>query len=335
MASAVLPLSGLQLGVETTKGTAVATTRELYPSSTGYLDPGFLISRHEGAQRGTFSNVTHATLIGYAPTIGFASEPSHGLTFDEIPIILSQLKASLTGTGAGADKAWTVAKAGAATATWDTYTLNAFSDTQAYEFDYGFMTEFGISAGFDDLTQWSCSWVGQQLSKVTADVVAANNAVKIPSGLWTVKYASAQSGLTGASAFSNTMRSWSLDVQTPQFPRRYGTGSLAFGQGVASRNLTGTLTMTWDDTTDTVAQYDLYAAQTVAFIRLQATGPALGGTTYIAGPFDFAVIWDPITPLASESEGVMETTLVGHLVYDATWAASIDLSATCSIAALP
>src|SRR3990167_7157009 len=93
----VIPLSGLQLGVETTKGTAVATTRELYPSSTGYLDPGFLISRHEGAQRGTFSNVTHATLIGYAPTIGFASEPSHGLTFDEIPIILSQLKASQIG----------------------------------------------------------------------------------------------------------------------------------------------------------------------------------------------------------------------------------------------
>ena len=335
MASAVLPLSGLQLGVETTKGTAVATTRELYPSSTGYFDPGFIWDRHEGAQRGTFGNITHATLKGYLPTIGYTSEPSHGLTYDELPIIMSQLKAGLTGTGASADKAWTVAKAGATTATYDTYTFNAFDGSQAFEFAYGFMTRFTISGGFDDLTQTSWDIVGRQASKVTVDAVAANNAVKIPSGLWTLKYAAAQASLTGASAYTNTMRNWELAVDLPQNPRFYGDGNLYFGQGVASRNLGGTLTMTWDSNSDAVAMYDLFAAGTPAFFRLQATGPALGGTTYIAGPIDVCVILDPVTPLASESDGVMEYTLVGHLAYDATWAAVIDMSATCSIAALP
>src|SRR5512137_1649765 len=171
MTSAVIPLSGLQLGVETVKGNAVTTTRELYPSSTGYLDPGFLISRHEGAQRGTFANITHSTIIGYAPTVGYSSESSHGLTYDELPILMSQLKAGLTPTGATADKAWTVAKAGATTATFDTYTLNAFDATQAYEIAYAFATRFSISAGYDDLTQCSIDWVGRQLSKVTVDAV--------------------------------------------------------------------------------------------------------------------------------------------------------------------
>src|SRR3990167_7260557 len=98
----VLPLSGLQIGLETTAGTPVVTTRELYPSPTGYFDPGIRIARHEGAQRGTFSNITHGTIIGHLPTIGYATEPSHGLVFDELQIIGSQLVAGPTGTGGGA-----------------------------------------------------------------------------------------------------------------------------------------------------------------------------------------------------------------------------------------
>lgn len=334
--SGIAPLSGLQLGVESVAGTAVATTSNLYPSPAGYFDPGVSISRHEGVQRGTFANITHGTILSHLPTIGYQSEPSHGLTYDEIPIIMSQLEAGLSGTGTTADKAWALTgPAGGATHTFDTYTLNAFDDTQAFEIDYGFMTGFSISAGYDDLTQCTMDWVGRQAAKVTADEVAATNAVKIPSGLWTVKYATAQSGLTGASALANTMRGWSLNVDLPQRPRFYGDGALKFGQGVASANLSGTLEMTWDSLAAAVTQYDRFMSQSVSFFRLQATGPTLGGATYIAGPIDVAVLFDPVTPLASESDGVMEYTLTGHIVYDATWTGALDIGATCSIAALP
>lgn len=329
----VLPLSGLQLGVEAVAGTAVSTTRELYPDPTGYFDPGILVSRHEGAQRGTFSNITHGTVIGYAPTIGYRSEPTHGLTYDELPIIMSQLEAGLSGTGAGADKAWDT-KAGGATHTFDTYTLNAFDATQAYEIDYGFMTGFEISWGFDDLTQTSWDWVGRQTAKVTVDAVSANNAVKMPSGLWTVKYATSQAGLTAASVLATTMRSCAIRVDLPQRPRRYAGGSLEFGRGVASMNLTGTVQMTWDSESDAVTQYDRFVSQSVSFLRFANTGPSLGATNYLA-QIDVAVLWDPVTPLASESDGVMEYGLTGHLVYDATWQASIGIDATCSIDALP
>ena len=331
MASAVIPLSGLQIGLEITPGTGVATTRELYPSSAGYLDPGIVWTRHEGVQRGTFSNITHATNTSNLPTIGYSTEPSHGLTFDDLPIILSQFKSGLTGTGPVAF-AWDTGKVGAATHTFDTYTFNAFDATQCYEIDYAFMTDFSISAGFDDLTQSSQSWVGQGIAKATVDTVVANNAVKIPSGLWAVKYAAAASGLAGATAYPITVRSWELAFQLPQHPRFYADGTKNFGQAVASRNLSGALTMTWDSNAAALAMYDLAVAGTPAWFRFTAVGPALGGTTYIAGPIDVCVIFDPVTPMASESDGVMEYTMVGHLAYDATFTGSAQLAATCSLA---
>ena len=332
MTTGVRPLTAFQLGVETVAGTAVATTRELYPDYTGMFDPGFVVGFHEGAQRGTFSNITHATLLNNAPTISYRSEPSHGITFDELIIIGSQLIAGQTGSGTTADKTWAFDSTEIAH-TFDTYTLNVSDGNQGWELDYGFMTGFSLSGGFDDLTQCTMDWVGRTAVKATIDVVAANNAVKIPSALWTLKYASAQSGLTAAGALGNTLRGWTLTVDLPQRPRFYGDGAKEFGQGVAAMNLGGTLQMTWDAENDAVAQYDLWAAQTTSFIRLAAAGPTLGGGTYLA-TIDVAVIWESVQPLASESDGVNEYSMTGRIKYDSTWANSLTLDVVNSVATL-
>jgi len=329
----VIPLSLFQVGVETTAGTGVATTRELYPDGTGYLDPGYQKSFHEGAQRGTFSNITHATKMGEAPTIAYRSDSTHGVTFDELVIPGSFLLGAQTGAGTGADKTWTFTPAQTSHA-FDTYTINAGDNTQAYEIDYCFATNFSLSAGFDDLTQLSMDLVGQGIAKASADAVAGNNSVKIPSALWTVKYSGSQAGLAGASALSNTLRSWSLDIDTGLRPRWYADGAYGFGQGVASENLGGTLQMTWDHTSDAVTQYDNYVADTVGFFRLKATGPSLGGSTYDA-QIDMAVLWEDMEPLGSESDGVTEMLMTGRLVYDATWQNSIVMTVVNSLAALP
>ncbi len=202
----VLPLSGLQIGVEGTKGSAVTTTREMYPDPTGYFDPGLGLSFHEGAQRGTFSNITHATLLTNTPTVGYRTESSHGITFDELSIIGSQLLGGATGAGGGADKTWTFTPSQTAPS-FDAYTLNVFDASQAYEVAYCFATGFTLSGGFDDLTQASIDFVGRQASKVTVDVVAANNAVKIPSALWTIKYAAAPLRFPDMASSPNGMQS--------------------------------------------------------------------------------------------------------------------------------
>lgn len=333
MATGLIPLTGLQLGVETTAGSAVSTTRDLYPSPTGYLDPGLTITRHEGVQRGTYTNVESGTVLSYLPTIGFSSESSIGVAYDELPIIMSQLESGLSGTGTGADKTWSTT-AGSTTATFDTYTFNIFDNNQGYEMAYGVATGFSLSGGYDDMTQYSMDWTGKQLSKASADAVAGNTSTKIPASLWTIKRATAQADLTAAGALSNTLRSWDLSVQLPPVPRFYADGTKVLGQVVAGNNLTGTLTMTWDSEADAVTEYDAYVAQTPTFIRLAATGPSLGGSNYSA-QIDVCVLWDPVTPIASESDMVTEYAMTGHLTYDDTWDASIGMDVTCSIDTLP
>lgn len=327
----VLPLSGLQLGVETTAGTAVPTTREFYPDPTGYIDPGHLTGRHDGAQRGTFTNITHGTVIGQAPTIGYRAESSHGLTYDDFPVIISQLRSGRSGTAG----VWAPVKAGGRLHSFDTYTLNAFDGTQGYEFASGFMTGFEISWGFDDLTQTSWDWVAQETLKAAPDAVAANNAVKIPSGLWGLKVAGSQAALAAADFLDTTVRSVTIRVDLPQRPRRYAGRSLSFGRGVAAMNFMGTIEMVWDSEAAAVAEYDNFVSQSVRFMRFSNEGPILTGTTLYAAEIDVAVLWDPVTPMASESDQVMEYGLTGHLVYDPTFNASLSIGATCSISALP
>ena len=336
MATGVLPLTFLQLGKETTAGTAVVTTRELYPSPVGYFDPGVMVSHHEGSQRGTFSNVTHGTVIGYRPTIGFASEPSTGLSFDDLVYPMSQLASGLTGTGTLANKTWAASSA-QTSHTFDTFTANLGSNQQALEVEYCFATGFSISMGDQEgLTQWGMDLVGRQTTKVTVDTVAANNAVKVTNAAWTIKYATAQSGLTGASALANTLRSFSLDVVLPQRPQFYGDGNLYFGQGLASENLGGTLTMVWDTTDDAEVQYDRMLTQSTSFFRLKNAGPTLGGGTYEVG-IDVAVIWGPSGVKLNDGEidGVSTTTLVGDIVYDSTWAEALLMDTVNSLSAVP
>ena len=329
----VIPLSGLQIGVETVAGTGVATTYEMYPDNTGYIDPGYSFSMHEGAQRGTYSNITHNTKMTEAPTVSYRSESTHGTTFDELVVPFSFLLGAQTGTGTDDDKTWTFTPA-QTSHTFDTYTLNAFDATQCYEVDYGVATGFSLSAGFDDLTQLSMDLVGQGIAKTSVDAVSANNAVKIPSSTWSVKYAAAQASLSGASILANTLRSFSLDIDTGLRPRWYGDATYGFGQVVASENLGGTLQMTWDSTADAVTQYDNHVAGTVSFFSLINTGPTLGGSNYSAS-IDLAVLWDSVEPIGSESDGVIEYNMTGSLVYDVTWTNSIVATIVNSIAALP
>jgi hypothetical protein len=334
MATGILPLHEFQLGKETTAGTAVATTRQMYPDPTGYLDPGIVVTHHEGVQRGTFANVMQGDILAYQPTIGYRTEGTHGMCYDDMPIVMSQFSSGLTGTGAAADKTWTVSS-GSTTHTYETFTINAGDGNQAYEMEYSVATGIEISWGFDDMTQLSIDWVGRQLTKCTIDAVAANTAPGIPSSLWTTKYATTAAGLSGASALSNTVRSCSIRWELPQRQRSYADGSLYFGQVVAASNLTGTISMTWDSAPDAVTQFDRLLSQSVSFFRFSNTGPTLGGTNYSVG-IDLAVLWESVQPMASETDGVLEYALQGRIgIYDSTWTKSQVLNAVCSLAAIP
>ena len=108
-----------------------------------------LASYRDGAQRGSMSNITHATLTGYGPTVGFRSESSHGITYDDLTIIGSQLSGAQAGATGATAWTWTF-DFNEVAPTFDTFTLQVFDGSQCFEIPYGFMTNFSISAGNDD-----------------------------------------------------------------------------------------------------------------------------------------------------------------------------------------
>lgn len=327
--------SYFQLGKESTAGTAVAATRQLYPDGTGLWGLDRMRTRHDSANRGTRTNVTHATQQGVALRIPFQTAPDVGVSFDELIYPFCQLKGGVTGTGASADKTWTFTPSQTGANSQESFTVEYGDDVQNYEAEYCQVTDWTLSAGVDDLTQLGMNFVGRQSTKSTKTVVAANNSVKIPGYLWTVKFATAQSGLTGASVVNNFLVGWSLNVTTGLVPRKYNDGTAYFGQTVEAAALRGTLTMQVESTSQAVSQfYDKSAADTIDFIRLKATGPSLGSTNYSA-QIDMAVSYDDPEVIGAESDGVNLYNITAQLMYDPTWTNSIVGTIVNSLSAIP
>lgn len=324
-----------QLGKESTAGTAVAATRMMYPDGTGLWGLDRMRTRHDSANRGTRTNVTHSTQQGVTMRIPFSTAPDVGVSFDELIYPFCQLKGGVTGSGAGADKTWTFTPSQTGANSQEAFTIEVGDDIQNYEAEYCQASDWTLSFGVDDLTQLQMNWFGRQSTKSTKSSVTANNGVKIPGYLWTVKFATAQSGLAGASIVSNFLVGASLNVTTGLVPRKYNDGNAYFGQSVEAAPLRGTLTMQVESTAQAVSQfYDKAASDTNDFIRLKATGPSLGSTNYSA-QIDMCVSYDDPEIIGAESDGVNLYNITAQLMYDPTWANSIVGTIVNSLATIP
>jgi hypothetical protein len=109
----------------------------------------------------------------------------------------------------------------------------------------------------------------------------------------------------------------------------------AYGAQHVETDIAATLNMTVESTALAVSEfYDKWAAQTLSFIRLKATGPTLGGTNYSA-QIDLPVIYTKVQPIASADNGINLYKITASLAYDPTSTASINPILVCSLTALP
>lgn len=325
----------LQLGKESSAGTAVAATRLFYPDGTGLWGLDRMRTRHDSANRGTRTNRTHVTQQGVVLNIPFRTAQDVGVSFDELIYPFSQLKGGVTGTGGAADKTWTFTPSQTGSNAQESYTIEFGDDTQEYEAEYCQASDWTLSAGADDLTQLEMNWFGRQSTKSTKTAVTANNGVKIPGYLWKIRFATAQSGLAGASDQTNFLVGWSLNVQTGLVRRKYQDGNAYFGQTVEAAPIIGTLDLVVESTSTAVSQfYDKAAADTNDFIQLKATGPTLGGSNYSA-QIQMCVSYDDPEIIGAESDGVNLYNVKAHLMYDATWTNSIVGTIVNSLASIP
>lgn len=314
---------------ETTRGTPVAPTRKLYAAGT--WDEQLGLNFHEGENRGTRTRITRATQT--TEDVAVAMDFAEGVAYDELPYAFAALSGGDTGTGAGADKTWTMTVAQAAANNPDSFTLDVGDDVQNWRLQYVMWTTIRLAAARGGLTTMQLDGFAQRAIKTAKATPANNQAVKIAGSLWTLKFASSIAGLGAASVQSNFLLDWSLDVTTGLRWRHYQDGNL-YGSQHVETDIEGTLSLTVESTALAVSEiYDKWKAQTVDYVRLKATGPALGGSNYSA-QIDLPIIWDDPGPLDGEDEGINLYNVTARLAYDDTSAASIAPVFVNSIAAL-
>lgn len=327
-------LSYMQIGKETTPGTSVAATRRMAPDLTSAFTVDWMKTYHEGRSTGTRNPVTYATQQGTMVTINYRTMDTAGIAYDDLPYFMHFPAGGTAGTGASADKTWTSAWGGAVTGSPVAYTIEFGDDVQEFEAEYCQARHIGISAEPSGLTQLTADFYGRQATKSTKTTLTMPNPVNIPGYLWKVRFATTQAGLTGASDIPNFLVSWDAEWDTGMVPRFYHDGLAYFGQGVEAAPVTGNLHMVVESNSTAITQfYDKGAANTIDFVQLKATGPALGSSFY-SSQFQFAVEYTTVTPLSGEADGVNLYDVTARIVYDSTWTKSIEAVTVCSVASL-
>ena len=320
------------IGKETTRGTPVAPTRQLYLEGTGILEPTLALNFHEGENAGRRSEVRRVT--SQSEDVRVRARSVNGFPFDSYVFPLSQLKGGMTGVGGAADKTWTGAPSMTAANNPESYSADVGDDTQNYRLQYMMLTRFRQTAGLGDLTQLEFEGFAQRSVKVAKAAPALNNAVVIPGDLWTWKFAATFAGLPGAGVQPNLVIDHELEVFTGLVWEHYQDGNM-FGSQHVETAIGGTLKLTVASTAFAITEFhDKWAAQTLDYVRAKATSPVVLGGSFYSLQYDMPVFWGDPKIISRERSGINLYEVTGTLADDGT-NPPISPTLVCSLAALP
>ena len=293
-------LRKLQLGRETTAGTAVAATtvwggpatsiEELrpitfVPQDIGRLAPG---------QR------------TYIPRLEAQyAMPETVATYEQLPHVFEASIATATpaADSTGSGYLYVYALPNATASALKHYTLEAGDDQQAYEMEYSFVQAFTLAGNTQEgVMLRNVQWRGRQKT-----AAAFTTSQTVPSVLDPLIFGKSKIYIDpttmGSTQKSGTLLGFELNVQSGIVPKWTGDGNLYFYQLVRiTPSATLDLTLEYDGTA--TAEEAAHIAQTKRLIRIQIDGSALttaGNYTYKALRIDMAGKWESFRVLDEQN----------------------------------
>ena len=304
-------LRKIQLGVETTPGTAVAATTIWRGPASGIEDLRETVFAQEDV--GVIGGVDRT----YVPKLG--AQLSFGdteATFEQLPyILLAGVDGSVSGVqdGAGSDYVWTFNFGTTSQKTPKTYTIEAGDDQAVEEMEYSFVTEFSLSGAADEALKVGATWLGRQVS--TSTFTGSLSVPSVEEILFNKGklYIDDSGGTIGSTQKSNTLISASLSITTGFQPVVAADGELYFST-VKQIAPEATLELTFEHDGTATAEKSAWRSQTTRLVRLIFEGSAVGtpGTTYsnLTLIVDLAGRWEKFAALAdSDGNDVVTGTL--------------------------
>jgi hypothetical protein len=328
MAQGIKALRRLQMGKETTPGTAVAATS--YWRGTGTIQDNLTT---------VFPNED----IGIIPGVDRSYQPKTEalLTLDPTPATFEQVGyifqmgicASTSSTDANGyywDYDFPVATSDARVSTdLRTYTWEGGDNAQAEEFAYGFVRSFTLSGSAGEALMMSAEIVGREVG--TSTFTGSLSIPTVTEILFSKGslYVDPTSDSVGTTQISNEFLDMDLSVTTGWIPVYTADGNLYFSF-VKQAMPEIILSITFEHNTNAIAQIAAWRAETAKQIRLQFDG-ATGNQLII----DMAGKWDNFSKIG-ERDGNDIVTGTFRARYNSTASLFCEFEVhTASLSALP
>lgn len=270
-------LRKLQIGKETTAGTAVAAT-------TIWRGMGVIKDNHEIIFPEEDVGILGGTTRSYVGRVwSELSMESVEATFEQLPYIFEAGIASETATqdGTGSGYIYNYVASTTSQNTTNTYTIEGGDDQQAEEFDYAFVKSFNLSGEGQGALMVSAEWFGREATNTTftgalsipsVEEIIVNNAVV---------FIDDSGGGIGTTTVSSTLFGFNLDWTTGLQEYWAVDGSLDFAltKFTADEII---LEMTYEHNASAVTEKAKYRSGDVRLVRLLCEGSTLttAGTTY-------------------------------------------------------
>jgi len=294
----VKKLRRIQLGLESTKGTAVAATAQ-------WRGPGEFTDGREV--------VIPDEDVGYLVAVdrGYSPKVAAGFELQEVPATFEQIAypfsagladvvsgAANGGTTNGYKYAYTAPTT--ALPTTKAYTFEAGDNQQAYEYEYAACKEINLSGKSGEPIMLSSSWFARQESKCTFTAELTPPTVEEILFQRGKIYCDAVGGTLGSTQLTNTWLAFNLKILTGLQPVFTGDGNLYYSfDKCIGPTITGSLTFEHD--TVGVARKDDFVALTAKKFRMLFLGSALTGTggtfTTKAAQLDFVAKLTSVYPI--------------------------------------
>jgi hypothetical protein len=294
-------LRKLQLGRETTAGTAV-------PATTVWRGMGVLEDQRDHVFVEENIGVMGGVDRSYQPKLlGALSLESVPATFEQLPYLF-EMGIAAQGTGVadstGSGLVYTYVAPTTAVNTPAYYTIEGGDNTEAEEMEYCFAEKITIEGKAGEALMMSADVKGRQVAVSTFTTAGAAPLPSVEEILFSkgVMFLDAVSGTIGLTPCSKTLLDMSLEINTGLVPVWTADGALYYSF-VKSTGPEILLALTFEhDATGQAAKVD-WRANTPRLIRLTFSGSTLGTAgvyTYKTLQFDLAGKWDKIDPLGDQ-----------------------------------
>lgn len=314
------PTRKIQIGQETTAGTAVAATT-IWRGTGSLEDTRQIVFPDEYS--GYFPGVTRS----YCPKYGAAIKLAGEATYEQLPYIFtSGVKAVTTGVadGGGTGKVYTYPFSTTSPNTFTTFTIEGGDGYEAEEAEYCFVQSFTLSGKAGESLMIDADLIGRQILSTTYTAgltLPTVEEILFNSG---AIYIDLVGGTIGGTLKSYTMYEFSMNVKRtgaiPTWTASGSAGAMVFGSSKLAGPIDATLDVIFEHDATPIAEKAWYRGRYPRKIRLKFLGSALAtAATYTNKTLqiDLSGIWEKFDKLDEiDGNDVVKGTM--RIRYDTT-----------------